>query len=630
MLDNADHPDMDYADYFPDAQCGVIIMTTRNKECQQYGTDRVIALEGLDDADARDLLLKAARLRLGQHGASIRDAQEVVDLLQSHPLALLQAGAYIARGHCALAEYPRLYEQQRRRLLTFRPLQAQSRHRDIYTTFEISVNMLMAIDTQAAQDAVELLSLLSVYGCGRLPLILFETAWQEAQLVPSTMSNNTIDNEVQLFTPWHVAHLPSFLNTANDTWDSFRLTEAIALLESFSLISIDRHGDTSYISTHCLIHAWARDRQDLGSQGQTWLRAGCIMAFAVDSEFASRAFFRSLQMHVEALTDRPFTDLFAVEPSILIARILVRCGWYLYYVHASNQLFALIQKIFSCLGIEQRKFDQSWLGLFELSALNRKDCGKVKEAIILLEDIEKIRQRSGSVKDLLSTQHGLAQAYLDDEQVKEAIELFEEVVRVEEQLLAKDDFSRLESQHELARAYRKNGQIMEAIELLEEVVRIKKNLLAGDDTSRLASVQVLAQAYRANGQIEEAIELLEEVVRTDKRLLVQDDGDRLSSQHDLATMYQANGQMKEAIELLEEVVRIKEQVLAEEDPSRLVSQSRLAKCLWHTGERQSSLTMMTHVVSVRRRVLPEDDPIRQRSEERLANMQHEMTELDTI
>lgn len=76
-------------------------------------------------------------------------------LLQSHPLALTQAGAYISRGHRRLGQYPEVYERQLQRLLQCRPRQAQSRYRDVYAMFEASAGALKQSTTMAAGDALE-------------------------------------------------------------------------------------------------------------------------------------------------------------------------------------------------------------------------------------------------------------------------------------------------------------------------------------------------------------------------------------------------------------------------------------------------------------------------------------------
>ncbi|KAF7505310.1 hypothetical protein GJ744_001013 [Endocarpon pusillum] len=62
---------------------------------------------------------------------------------------------------------------------------------------------------------------------------------------------------------------------------------------------------------------------------------------------------------------------------------------------------------------------------------------------------------------------------------------------------------------ELAGAFEANGQVKEALSLLEQVVKISEQTLAEDHPDRLASQHELARAYKANGQIKEAVSLLE-------------------------------------------------------------------------------------------------------------------------
>ncbi len=113
VLDNADDPHIDYQHYFPAAPLGVVLLTSRNDECNQYATEKCIALDGLAEAEARELLLRAAHVHRNPHPTLEDDAQVVAALVRSHPLALIQAGSYVSRGHCTLAEYPRVFAQQR-------------------------------------------------------------------------------------------------------------------------------------------------------------------------------------------------------------------------------------------------------------------------------------------------------------------------------------------------------------------------------------------------------------------------------------------------------------------------------------------------------------------------------------
>jgi tetratricopeptide (TPR) repeat protein len=674
VLDNADDPDVDYQQYFPSKTLGVVMLTSRNDECQQYATTKSIALEGLCDREAQELLLKVARVPEDQYHVHGEDAKLVAGLLQSHPLTLVQAGAYVSRGHCTLADYPRVYKRQRQRLLAFRSSQAQSRYRDVYATFEVSAAMLTTSKTETGRDALQLLSLLAVCASSRLPLPLFEAAWQGTKRVPPDMDDEAEDDDVLLLTPWHVRHIPSLLDIDSDTWDSFRLVEAVSLLKAFSLVLTDSYDGSLSVSMHPLVHAWARDRQGDTEQYQNWLQMGCVAALAHSEGSLWQIHGRQLQSHIEALTAWEVANMFGVESPMLVTRVLVHCGWLLHTMRADVTLFVLMRKIFVRLKLDPSKCKRPWMGVYDLAAGNLINSGKAKEAVALLQEVMKIREQSlaedhpsrlasqhtlagayqanGQVKEAvillkevvrireqslvedhpsrLASQHALAGAYEANGHVKEAVTLLKEVVRIEEQSLAEDHPSRLASQHALAGAYKANGQVKEAVILLKEVVRIREQSLAEDHPSRLASQHTLAGAYKANGQVKEAVILLKEVVRIREQSLVEDHPSRLASQHTLAGAYKANGQVKEAVTLLEEVVRIKEQSLAEDHPDRLASQHNLAICMWELGNHKASLSMMALIVELQRKVLDKSHPDRQISEDWLDYFQQEMAELEPI
>ena len=85
-------------------------MTSRVAECKQYsGPGAFKALEGLGEDDSKEPLFKAAGLSPEFWPYHDNQAKEVVDLLGSHTLALIQAGAYISQGHCQLYQYPKIY-----------------------------------------------------------------------------------------------------------------------------------------------------------------------------------------------------------------------------------------------------------------------------------------------------------------------------------------------------------------------------------------------------------------------------------------------------------------------------------------------------------------------------------------
>ena len=77
-------------------------------------------------------------------------------------------------------------------------------------------------------------------------------------------------------------------------------------------------------------------------------------------------------------------------------------------------------------------------------------------------------------------------------------------------------------QYTLAGAYEENGQIHQALEMLEQVVKIEEITLSEDHHSRLVSQNAFASAYQENGLIQQAVKLLEQVVKIPEITLSED------------------------------------------------------------------------------------------------------------
>jgi tetratricopeptide (TPR) repeat protein len=617
ILDNADDPNFDYQTYFPPGTSGIILMTSRNPDCSQYATLGSEYLEGLDPEEAVRLLLRTAKVPSDQWHFWHVQARVVADLLGSHPLALIQAGSYVGRGHCTLRQYPQVFQRHRKRLLQFRPQQARSRYEHIYATFDASAQVLESSSEQTAQDALQLLSILSMLSPEEMPIAIFEAAWQGAHNV----SRYTVETDnVGIISQWHVSQLPPFIETEEEEWDSFRVVEASHLLISLALIVGNNQHGSMTMSIHALTHAWMRDRQNKQDQNQAWLSTGSIIALSDFHTDLWRVHERQLRPHIHSYLDQSGTMISSCGLQLMIVQIVVRCGWLLHQMRDDARLFNLLQSFFKQLSVSPTAPSKEWLSLYDLMARNLLNMGKIEEAVQLLEQMVKAQEQSLAEDhpDQLASQHELAVAYKANGQVREAVRLLEQVVKIREQSLAEDHPSRLTSQHALAVAYEANGQVREAVQLLEQVVKIREQSLAEDHPSRLTSQHALAGAYKANGQVREAVRLLEQVVKIREQSLAGEHPDRLASQHELAGAYQANGQVREAVRLLEQVVKIEEQSLAEDHPDRLASQHELARAYQANGQVREAVRLLEQVVKIQEQSLAEDHPSRLTSQHALA------------
>ncbi|KAK8905606.1 hypothetical protein QC760_005530 [Botrytis cinerea] len=618
ILDNADDPNFDYQDYFPSGTHGAILMTSRVPECKGYSPEQFEALEGLGNEDAKELLLKASNISKQSWLSYDDQAETIVQLLASHTLALIQAGAYIAQGHCQLHQYPKVYQRQRKRLLQFRPKQAQSRYHDVYATFEASAEVLEQSKSEATEDALRLLAVLSMLDSAILPCQIFEGAWNNSKKIKSASSKDS--NEIDDLSRNHVLRLPGFLVAEGDEWDSFRLVEATSQLVSLSLIIQHNVDGLVGLSMHPLAHAWAKDRQDSKQQGVAWVAAGCILTLSRQNSTMWQTQERQLLPHIQSYLDIKIGRVFSFGDESTVVPILLQCGWILSNMRQDTRLSHLLEDIFIGINKNPEEPPKESLPLYDLQARSLLNTGKNKKAVSLLEQVVRIRETilAKDHPDRLASQQVLAIAYEANGQIKEAIALLEQVIKIDETTLAEDHPDRLASQHALAIAYRANGQIKEAVALLEQVVKIEETTLTEDHPSRLASQHELARAYEANGQIKEAIALLEQVVKIRETTLAEDHPDRLASQHSLAIAYRASGQVKEAAALLEQVVKIREITLAEDHPYRLASQHELARAYQANGQVKEAVALLDQVVKIRETTLAEDHPDRLASQHELA------------
>jgi hypothetical protein len=85
------------------------------------------------------------------------------------------------------------------------------------------------------------------------------------------------------------------------------------------------------------------------------------------------------------------------------------------------------------------------------------------------------------------SQHELAGAYQANGQVKKAVSLLEQVVKIKEQTLAETHASRLVSQHELAIFYWQVSHHDPLLQMMQRVVEVQRQVFAENHPSREVS-----------------------------------------------------------------------------------------------------------------------------------------------
>ena len=183
-----------------------------------------------------------------------------------------------------------------------------------------------------------------------------------------------------------------------------------------------------------------------------------------------------------------------------------------------------------------------------------------------------------------------------------------EVLRLREPPFQLSDETKMQAWPTLALILGENGWIRDALQLSEEVVKLQKNKLGSDHPDTLASMNNLASRYSEAGRRPEALQLSEEVVKLQKNKLGSDHPDTLASMNNLASRYSEAGRRPEALQLSEEVVKLQKNKLGSDHPDTLRSMNNLAIDYSEAGRRPEALQLSEEVVKLRKNKLGNDHP----------------------
>ncbi|MCJ1242271.1 hypothetical protein MMC14_010278, partial [Varicellaria rhodocarpa] len=147
-ISSRDPEAFDVREYFPAADQGSILITSRLASLQQLGVD--VKLTPVDEQQGKSILENSL-------GRSAEDSAELVKLLQGLPLAINQAGSYMRETGTNISQYIRLYDQAWGRLIEKQNQfnQQVDKDRSVLTTWTVSFSHLKT----RSEDAAKLLML---------------------------------------------------------------------------------------------------------------------------------------------------------------------------------------------------------------------------------------------------------------------------------------------------------------------------------------------------------------------------------------------------------------------------------------------------------------------------------------
>jgi tetratricopeptide (TPR) repeat protein len=542
-----------------------------------------VTVESLGEEELVELLLKAAGIPQSQSSSYSPQAKELINVLGSHTLAVIQAGAFIAAGHCRLDQYVELFQRHHQRMLRYQPRQAISRYGNVYSTFDATLAVLNNEDERGA-DASCLLDLLSTLHPSPVPSQVFEDAWKGLHRIQESQERDILSDSTH-FSQWHLPQLPEFVlakQPSLDKWDPFRLNEACHLLESLALLSQNNLG----LSMHPLVHAWAKNRQSSDQQAKSWLTMGSIIALSSYESPLWQLNQMQLRPHVHSFLDVNMDIASAYGPDQTILEILLQCGRILVQMRDDSRLADLLNYVFKHWEADSTHRFEFLLPFYQLSARNFLNVGRHQEAVELLERILEIRRTTLSPHhpDLLVSQHELAKAYLYQGLFMDAGKLEEEVIATSMKVLGPEHPFTLASMNTLASVLRAQGSYERAEELYAEAVTVSERLLGKEHPITLASMIDLAETLSTEGKYEEAELMLRETLEVTTRVMGKEHPQTLINMNNLASVLHSQRKHEQAEDMNRQVLAGNERVLGVEHPDTLRSLLNLASVLRDQGK----------------------------------------------
>ncbi|MGW1897711.1 tetratricopeptide repeat protein [Streptomyces hirsutus] len=561
VYDNVENPD-DLTPYTGALHQGHHLATSR-RTTGWPDSASTLTLGNLEPDDATALLCRLVFKETGPAPRAQAEARALAAELGYFPLAIKQAGAYLAQNRgISLDAYRRRLD-----IKLAKSAHGTDSERTIARIWNVTLHALERIDPLAVE-------------------VLHTAAW----LAPDDISHS--------------------LFTAPGT-DPDDIAEAVGTLAAYSMVT-----DTgTTLSVHRLVQTVLRAPRNTDDTQPTRHLRG--------REGAERAVLRSLtpllgrdapaEAQWDALTPHLVT-LAATRPSehhnTPLANAYESAAQRL---HQQGHIVRAIPLLEAVLAQCEQVLGNTHLGTLNSRinvASGYQAAGDLDRAIPLLEAVlAQCEQVLGDThRSTLGSRNNLATAYQEAGDLRQAISLLEVTLTQCERVLGDTHPDTLSIRNNLASAYQEAGDLRQAIPLLEAVLAQCEQVLGDTHPDTLGSRNNLATAYREAGDLQRAIPLHVVTLAQREQVLGDTHPDTLISRNNLATAYQEAGDLRQAIPLLEVTLAQREQVLGDTHPDTLGSRNNLATAYREAGDLRQAISLLEVTLAQREQVLGDTHP----------------------
>jgi tetratricopeptide (TPR) repeat protein len=589
----------DIAEFFPPADHGSIIITTRLAQLRELG--KSYPVKKLSTEEAVELLINSSgytcetsldpgellplRAYLTLAGIVLLHYIDIANLahrLDGLPLAIVIAGSFICSTGTTFAKYLHLYDQSWCHLQSNAEPQHQYSHGNLLSTWKISYSEIQQRDPSAAK----LLLLFSYFNNRDIWFQLIENGLKSSN--PPEWFCNVISSEMAFLT-------------------------AIKTLISFSFIE-SRHKVNSY-SMHPVVQDWCQhSSSEIDEDSQIELKTIVLASVGYTVPLSTEKKYWVLQQrllpHVNQMVKvlQNGWNYIPQDPTIPGA------------IYALGNLYFDQGKLKEAEAMYQRALtgNEKALGPDHTSTLEtvRKlgtlyfNQGKLKEAEVMYQ-----RALTGNEKALgpdhpstLNTIHNLGYLYSDRGKLKEAEVMYQRALTGNEKALGPDHTSTLKTVHNLGILYFDQGKLKEAEAMYQRALTGNEKALGPDHTLTLLTVYTLGTLYRGQGKLKEAEAMYQRALTGNEKALGPEHTSTLNTVCALGILYYNQGKLKEAEVMYQRALAGKEKVLGPDHPSTLNAIHNLGYLYFDQGKLKEAEAMYQRALTGNEKALGRDHP----------------------
>ncbi|KAJ4359053.1 hypothetical protein N0V95_002515 [Ascochyta clinopodiicola] len=575
------------ANFLPQRSLGSILITSRNHDVAYRLTGAetsIIDVEPMNEKDAITLLQKKFRFPIKKD-----EATSLINALDSMPLALTQAAAFINRRkpHMSISRYVKEFckSDRDRAYLLERDMGDIRRDGEasnsIIATWQISFEHIR----KQTPSAARLLSLMSFFNRRDIP----ETLLQNKYEVESSKETKFEDD--------------------------------VYTLVSFSLIK--QSADGSSFDMHGLVQFSTKKWLEMCDELEYWkeMYLGLVDESFPISRPENRPLCQTLYPHVQAALDNLPVDADALE---IWATVSLKASKYVGDTGEYSKAYKLALDAFEVREILLGPEDLLTLDSLNSVGVTLSRLGRYDEAKTMYRRALDAKQRilGNDSVDTLTDKLNLATLQNSEGHWSEAEKLLNQVLEAVSKVevsadgpltlytltalattygklgrwtdaaslqlriltthraqLGQNHPTTLTIKHNLALTYNRQGRFTEAEQLLIEILEAEE-LNPSPETELLATKAHLASVYKGQGRWSDAEKLQLQVMDATKRKLGLEHPHTLYSIGDVASTYWIQGRFDEAQELELQLLPLYVATLGEQHPSTLEAKFNLAQTYW--------------------------------------------------